>query len=167
MGTRWREADVERVLFALVANRALAPSSKLAAAEWVCHDVAVPGLDVLTDDACYRAMDELIGVEPALTRAVYDQIADLLNLEVDLLFFDTTSTYFELDEADELVWRDEKGKVVADGDPAAVKQAGSAPTARARTTATTCPRSWSAWPLPAPVSRSAAGCGRAIPATRR
>jgi hypothetical protein len=124
VGTRWREADVERVLFALVANRALAPSSKLAAAEWVCHDVAVPGLDVLTDDACYRAMDELIGVEPALTRAVYDQIADLLNLEVDLLFFDTTSTYFELDEADELLWRDEKGTVVADGDPAAVKQAG-------------------------------------------
>ena len=33
-GTR-REVDVERVLFALVANRALKPSSKLAASEWV------------------------------------------------------------------------------------------------------------------------------------
>jgi transposase len=31
---------------------------------------------------------------------------------------------FELDEADDLVWRDEKGKVVDAGDPAAVKQAG-------------------------------------------
>jgi hypothetical protein len=33
---------VERVLFALVANRALAPSSKLAAAGWVCHDAPHP-----------------------------------------------------------------------------------------------------------------------------
>jgi len=38
-GTR-RDATVERVLFALVANRALAPSSKLAAASWVNRDLA-------------------------------------------------------------------------------------------------------------------------------
>jgi hypothetical protein len=30
----------------------------------------------------------------------YWSTATLLNLEVDLLFFDTTSTYFETDEAD-------------------------------------------------------------------
>ena len=112
VGAARREVDVERVLFALVANRALKPSSKLAAADWVCHDVHLPGLSQVTDDACYRAMDQLIDVEPALTRAIYDQIADLLNLEVDLLFFDTTSTYFELDEADDLVWRDKHGKMV-------------------------------------------------------
>ena len=35
--------DVERVLFALVANRALDPASKLAAAEWASCDVAIPG----------------------------------------------------------------------------------------------------------------------------
>ena len=34
-------------------------------------------------------------------KAVFFQVADLLNLEVDLLFFDTTSTYFEIDEEDE------------------------------------------------------------------
>ncbi|MDG4801986.1 IS1634 family transposase [Micromonospora sp. WMMD980] len=124
VGSSRREVDVERVLFALVANRALAPSSKLAAADWVCQDVHLPGLPHVTDDACYRAMDQLIEVEPALTRGVYDQIADLLNLEVDLLFFDTTSTYFELDEADEPLWRDQQGRVVSEDDPAAVKQAG-------------------------------------------
>ncbi|PWR13596.1 IS1634 family transposase [Micromonospora sicca] len=124
VGAGRREVDVERVLFALVANRALKPSSKLAASEWVCHDVHLPGLPSVTDDACYRAMDDLIEVEPALTRAIYDGIADLLNLEVDLLFFDTTSTYFELDETDEVLWRDDKGKVVTEDDPAAVKQAG-------------------------------------------
>src|SRR3954447_8927827 len=124
LGCVRREVDAERVLFALVANRALKPSSKLAASEWVNADVYLPGLPFVTDDACYRAMDQLIAVEPALTRAVYDQIADLLNLEVDLLFFDTTSTYFELDEADDLVWRDAKGTTVEAQDPAAVKQAG-------------------------------------------
>src|SRR3954469_1019731 len=124
VGSARREVDVERVLFALVANRALAPSSKLAAAEWICQDVHLPGLPHVTDDACYRAMDQLIEVEPALTRGVYDQIADLLNLEVDLLFFDTTSTYFELDEADEPLWRDDTGKPVDADDPTAARQAG-------------------------------------------
>jgi hypothetical protein len=124
VGSARREVDVERVLFALVANRALKPSSKLAASEWVNADVHLPGLPHVSDDACYRAMDQLLAVEPALTRGIYDQIADLLNLEVDLLFFDTTSTYFELDEADDLVWRDQQGKPVDADDPAAVKQAG-------------------------------------------
>jgi hypothetical protein len=52
---------VERVVFALVANRALAPSSKLAATWWIAHDVHLPGLTGgdyrVSDDACYRAMD--------------------------------------------------------------------------------------------------------------
>ena len=87
-------------------------------------DVALPGLDAVSDDACYRAMDDLLRVEAKLSRQVYDATADLLNLEVDLLFFDTTSTYFELDEGDELAWRDERGHRVDEGDPAAVKQAG-------------------------------------------
>ena len=105
------EALVERVLFALVANRALAPSSKLAATCWVSHDVAIDGLAAVDDDTCYRAMDVLLEVADALARQVYDQLADLLNLEVDLLFFDTTSTYFELDETDQPLPRDDRGWV--------------------------------------------------------
>jgi hypothetical protein len=99
----------ERVLFALVANRALAPSSKLAAAGWVSDDVAIPGLAETTDDACYRAMDWLLEIHTALEREVFSQVANLLNLEVDLLFFDTTSTYFELDEPDAPIARDQRG----------------------------------------------------------
>jgi Transposase DDE domain len=102
----------ERVLFGLVANRALAPSSKLAAAAWICHDVHIDGLPATSDDACYRAMDWLHDVTPALEREVFWQLASLLDLEVDLLFFDTTSTYFELDEPDEPMARDEHGQVL-------------------------------------------------------
>jgi len=87
---RRRDPAAERVLFALVASRALAPSSKLAAARWVCEDACVAGLPETTDDACYRAMDWLLEVQPALEREVFHQVASLLSLEVDLLFFDTT-----------------------------------------------------------------------------
>src|SRR5919206_140161 len=69
-GTR-RDPIVERVLFTLVANRALAPSSKLAATGWVAHDVHLPGLNAVSDDACYRAMDWLIAVEDQLARGVF------------------------------------------------------------------------------------------------
>jgi Transposase DDE domain len=90
----------ERVLFALVANRALEPLSKLAATTWVAERVAIPGLAEVDDDSCYRAMDFLLAVEEELAEAVYWATADLLNLEVDLLLLDTTSTYFERDEAE-------------------------------------------------------------------
>ncbi len=81
-------SPAERIIFALVANRALAPSSKLAAAEWISRDVHITGLPETSDDACYRAMDWLYGIRSELEKKVYDQVADLLNLEVDLLFFD-------------------------------------------------------------------------------
>jgi Transposase DDE domain len=110
------DASAERVLFALVANRVLAPSSKLAAAGWVNDDVAIPGLERTSDDACYRAMDWLLEIHAALEREVFGQVANLLNLEVDLLFFDTTSTYFELDEPDAPVARDQRGVPVPDTD---------------------------------------------------
>jgi len=112
-------AATERVLFGLVANRALAPSSKLAAAEWMSRDVHIDGLGEVTDDACYRAMDWLHAVRGELEKQVYFAVADLLNLEVDLLFFDTTSTYFELEDADEEVARNWRGERASgeDADP--------------------------------------------------
>jgi hypothetical protein len=119
---RRRDQAAERVLFALVASRALAPSSKLAAARWASKEVHVPGLTETTDDACYRAMDWLLEVQPALEKEVFHSVASLLNLEVDLLFFDTTSTYFELDEADEPQPRNERGELADEGD--AVRAAG-------------------------------------------
>jgi hypothetical protein len=115
---RPRDAAAERVLFGLVANRALAPSSKLAASEWMSRDVHVDGLGEVDDDACYRAMDWLHDVRGELEKQVYFQVADLLNLQVDLIFFDTTSTYFETGAADEEVPRDWRGEKTAGQDTA-------------------------------------------------
>ena len=90
------------MLFALVANRAIDPASKLAAAEWASYDVAIPGLEDMDEDQAYRAMDLLVeaDTDASVQEAVFFAVADLLNLEVDLLFFDTTSTYFERDTED-------------------------------------------------------------------
>jgi transposase len=94
--------DIERVLFALVANRCLEPASKLATSEWVGSDVVIPGLATLDVQHAYRAMDFLVENAEAVQERVFFSVASLLNLEVDLLFFDTTSTYFETEEEDEL-----------------------------------------------------------------
>ena len=118
------DPDAERVLFTLVANRALAASSKLAATEWVREDVHVDGLDETSDDACYRMMDRLLEIEPVLAEQAYHQVTDLLNLEVDLLFFDTTSTYFETEAADEDIPRNARGEPVPPGSQDAAGEAG-------------------------------------------
>jgi hypothetical protein len=103
LGVRRFATDAERVLFALVANRAVDPMSKLSAAEWASCDAAIPGLAGMDDDHAYRAMDLLADADTdaRVQEAVFFAAAHLLNLEVDLLFFDTTSTFFERDTEDE------------------------------------------------------------------
>jgi transposase len=97
LGGRRFTTDIERVLFALVANRAVDPMSKLGAAEWASQDAAIPGLVGMDDDQAYRAMDLLVAADTQarVQEAVFFAAAHLLNLEVDLLFFDTTSTFFQ------------------------------------------------------------------------
>jgi transposase len=89
-------------VFAMAAGRALAPSSKLALTDWVENDVHIPGLSLSGVQTFYRAMDFLLEHQEALEKEIYWAVADLLNLEVDLLFFDTTSTYFESDHETDL-----------------------------------------------------------------
>jgi hypothetical protein len=102
LGTRRFGTDVERVLFALVADRAVDPMSKLGAAEWASQDAAIPRLAGMDDDQAYRAMDLLVeaDAQARVQEAVCFAAANLLDLEVDVLFFDTTSTSFERDDAE-------------------------------------------------------------------
>jgi Transposase DDE domain len=96
--TRRVTPAVERLIFCLVANRALAPRSKLAALEWAQNDTWLPDVGELGADPqiFYRAMDFLLDCDEEVQREVFFAVADLLNLEVDLILFDTTSTYFEM-----------------------------------------------------------------------
>jgi len=93
---RLEAAAVERTIFAMVANRlSVKPLSKLAGCGWVAERAFVEGLAEVSDDACYRAMDFLHAALTALQERVFFSVASLLDLEVDLLFFDTSSTYWE------------------------------------------------------------------------
>jgi hypothetical protein len=101
-GRRLNAEMVERVIFALVAQRALEPGSKLAATGWVAERAAIEGCAGFTDDAAYAAMDFLLDALPEIAAEVFASVAHLLNLDLDLVLVDTTSTYFESETADEL-----------------------------------------------------------------
>ncbi|WP_081578674.1 IS1634 family transposase [Thermacetogenium phaeum] len=98
---RQYKTPVERAIFAMAANRALDPMSKRGVEEWVKEDAVIPGVEEIPLQQLYRAMDFLLENEAELQKQVYYSVANLLNLEVDILYFDTTSTYFEIEDEDE------------------------------------------------------------------
>lgn len=94
--------DIERALFAMVANRACAPASKLYCHEqWLKEEVRIAGTEELGLQHLYRAMDFLEANKEAIEQAVFYRVADLLNLDVEVIFYDTTSLHFEIDEEDQ------------------------------------------------------------------
>ncbi len=90
-------SGVERAIFAMVCQRCLEPASKLEATRWLGRDVVLDGIEAVSDDELYRAMDFLLACSERVQESVFFSVAHLLNLEVDVIFFDTTSTYFEVD----------------------------------------------------------------------
>jgi transposase len=91
----------ERALFAMVANRALEPYSKLYCWEqWLREEVFLPTASEIGLERLYRAMDFLEEHKTEVEKAVYFAMADLMNADVDLIFYDTTSLHFEVDEED-------------------------------------------------------------------
>jgi hypothetical protein len=101
-GRRLDGEAAERVIFALVAQRALEPGSKLAATRWVAERVAIEGCGGFSEDAAYAAMDFLLDALGQIASRIFSSVAHLLNLDLDIVFVDTTSTYWECGVADEL-----------------------------------------------------------------
>ena len=100
-GRRVDGGATERVLFALVAQRALEPGSKLAATGWVADRVAIADCAGFSDDCAYAAMDFLLDALDEIAGRIFASVAHLLNLDVDIVFVDSTSTYWEVDGADD------------------------------------------------------------------
>jgi len=101
-GRRLDGQAAERVIFTLAAQRALEPASKLAATRWVAERVFIEDCPGFSDDAAYRAMDFLLDALEEIAAEIFSSVAHLLNLDVDIVFVDTTSTYWELEVAAEL-----------------------------------------------------------------
>lgn len=91
----------ERALFAMTANRLCQPESKLGACERWLPEVFLPSCMGFDADQFYQAMDLLFARTEDVERAVFEKTATLFNLEVDLIFYDTTTAAFSTDENDE------------------------------------------------------------------
>jgi transposase len=95
-------APHETALFAMAAQRLDDPASKLACAmRWLSDIAWLPEAAGIAVDQLYRALDFLAVWSDEIERDVFLRAADLLRLDVDLIFYDTTTAYFESDEADE------------------------------------------------------------------
>lgn len=103
--------DVERAIFLTVRHRLMAPGSDRAAERWK-EDYVLPGTDAIGLHQLYRAMHWLGAALPAaqqaaatpfgprtrkdrIEEALFARRRDLFNGNLRLVFFDTTSLYFE------------------------------------------------------------------------
>ena len=91
----------DQALFAMTANRLCDPESKLGVWDRWLEKAYLPGCDGLKLRHMYEAMDFLYMHIEAVEEAVFFQTANLFNLSVDLIFYDTTTASFAIDYADE------------------------------------------------------------------
>ena len=81
-------------------------------------------------------MDFLLGALEEIAAEIFSSVAHLLNLDVDIVFVDTTSTYWEMEVAAELA----ETAAGSDGDDAGAGGNRSGGSGTPRITATTCRR---------------------------
>jgi transposase len=96
-----RALEYERALLAMTANRLCEPESKLGVWNRWLSKVYLPSCEGLMLRQMYEAMDFLYAEASEIEEAVFFHTADLLNLDVDLVFYDTTTASFSVDEEDE------------------------------------------------------------------
>ncbi len=90
------DAPIADAVFAMVANRLCAPRSKRALPEWVASDVVMPaGFREPSPHHYYRALDVVAEAKEATEAHLYGALTDLTNLDLRLVCYDLTSTYFE------------------------------------------------------------------------
>jgi transposase len=111
LATRRFAFDVERAIFLTVVHRLMAPGSDRAAERWK-EDYALAGTETLGLYQLYRAMRWLGAALPdaeqtaatpfgprtrkdRIEEALFARRRDLFNQQLQLVFFDTTSIYFE------------------------------------------------------------------------
>ena len=91
----------ERALLAMVTNRLCEPESKLGVWDRWLSTVYLPSCQGLKLRHMYEAMDLLHAHAEQVEKTVFFQVADLFNLEVDLIFYDTTTASFHIDQEDD------------------------------------------------------------------
>lgn len=86
--------DFERMIFAQVLQRFCEPGSDLRGSKWI-QTVHEPAFAQLELEHFYRSLGRLWRHKNRIEEALYERGRDLFNGDLQLAFFDTTSTYFE------------------------------------------------------------------------
>jgi hypothetical protein len=95
-----RRAPHETALLAMTAQRLARPGSKLGCHERWLDRVWLPAARDLALDQLYRALDILAEHGDAIEQEVFWHGVDLFKLDVDLVFYDATTAWFECDDED-------------------------------------------------------------------
>jgi transposase len=83
-------------VLAMVTNRLVDPCSKRRLLEWVKRDVMMPaGFQTPVLQQYYRALDVVAETKEATEARLYAALTDLTNLDLRLVCYDLTSTFFE------------------------------------------------------------------------
>jgi hypothetical protein len=85
----------ERALFAMVAQRLLAPGSKLACADWLKNDVHYGSIADLDEDDLYATLTWLEEVTREAEVSLFEKLKRDGKCEPTAFFYDTTATWFE------------------------------------------------------------------------
>ena len=96
------KAPYERALLAMVTNRLCEPDSKLGLWDRWLPSVYLPSCWDLKLDHMYEAMDFFYNYAEEVEKHVFFQTANLFNLKVDLIFYDTTTASFSIDQEDDI-----------------------------------------------------------------
>jgi hypothetical protein len=91
----------ERALLAMTANRLCDPDSKLGVWDRWLKSVYMPSCGALKLYQMYEAMDLLHWNVAEVENAVFFHTANLFNLVVDVIFYDTTTASFSIEEEDD------------------------------------------------------------------
>ena len=91
----------DKALLAMVANRLCEPESKLGVWNRWLEKVYMPSCNGLQLENMYEAMDLFYDHAEAIEKHIFFETANLFNLQVDLIFYDTTTASFAIDYEDE------------------------------------------------------------------
>jgi transposase len=96
-----KRVPYDKALLAMVANRLCTPESKLGVWDRWLERVYLPECDGFKLRQMYEAMDILHEHAVEIEEQVFYQVANLFNLSVDIIFYDTTTASFAVDYEDE------------------------------------------------------------------
>lgn len=93
--------QLAEAIYAMVLNRISDPLSKRGVNRWI-EEVYRPAFSELELHHFYRALDLLAEHKEQIEKELFMRTQSLFNMQVDIVFWDTTSTYFEGQGPDEL-----------------------------------------------------------------